>query len=253
MMIQFQARSEPRIREGVYGVDHFVEQDGSPEARLGEPSGPLEGRFAECSELGEDRAVALGESGENCPVESDSSYLTPGHAELSENRTGERMWSSMTAGRSSHWHRRCGHAGPPGPEQQLLGRARYLKSLGEAAGKPSLRALAEQLEAAHSETVQWISTVLAQEALGGPAASRATALQRAAGGVSKMVGLPPRVAREGGACPSHRDRRTDTQLSRDVCCSRMRRLGRRDRSAAGGRGRPETGQVGSNRGGYPAR
>lgn len=62
------------------------------------------------------------------------------------------------------------------------------------------------------------------------------------------VGCP-----RGGACPNHRDRRTDTQLSRDVCCSRMRRLGRRDRSAAGGRGRPETGRVGSNRGGYPAR
>lgn len=82
-------------------------------------------------------------------------------------------------------------------EQQLLGRARYLKSLGEAAGNPSVRALAGQLEAAHSETVDWISTVLAQEALGGPSALRATALQRAAGGVSKMVGLPLRVAREG--------------------------------------------------------
>ncbi|WP_028935659.1 hypothetical protein [Pseudonocardia spinosispora] len=82
-------------------------------------------------------------------------------------------------------------------EQQLLGRARYLKALGEAADSPSVRALAEQLEAAHTETVDWISTVLAEEALGGPAALRATPFQRVAGGVTKMVGLPLRVALEG--------------------------------------------------------
>lgn len=82
-------------------------------------------------------------------------------------------------------------------EQQLLGRARYLKSLGEAAGNQSVRELAEHLEAAHTETVEWINTVLAQEALGGPAALRATPFQRAAGGITKIVSLPLRVAREG--------------------------------------------------------
>ena len=82
-------------------------------------------------------------------------------------------------------------------EQQLLGRARYLKTLARTAGKPAVRALAEQLETAHSETVEWISTVLAEEAMGGPAALRATPLQRAAGGVTSVIGLPVRAAREG--------------------------------------------------------
>jgi hypothetical protein len=82
-------------------------------------------------------------------------------------------------------------------EQQLLGRAQYLKVLAEAAGKPSVRVLAEQLESAHSATVDWISTVLAEEALGGPAALRATPLQRATGGLTKVVSMPMRAAREG--------------------------------------------------------
>ena len=82
-------------------------------------------------------------------------------------------------------------------EQQLLGRARYLKALAEGGRKPAVRALAEQLETAHAETVEWISIVLAEEALGGPAALRATPLQRATGGVTKVIGLPVRAAREG--------------------------------------------------------
>jgi hypothetical protein len=82
-------------------------------------------------------------------------------------------------------------------EQQLLDRARYLKVLAEAAGKPSVRVLAEQLESAHSATVDWISTVLAEEALGGPAALRATPLQRATGGLTKVVSMPMRAVREG--------------------------------------------------------
>jgi hypothetical protein len=82
-------------------------------------------------------------------------------------------------------------------EQRLLGRARYLKTLAEADAKPAVRALAEQLETAHSATVEWISTVLDEEALGGPSALRATPLQRAAGGVTQVIGLPVRAAREG--------------------------------------------------------
>lgn len=82
-------------------------------------------------------------------------------------------------------------------EQRLLGRARYVKTLAEAADKPAVRALAEQLETAHSATVEWISTVLDEEALGGPSALRATPLQRAAGGVTQVIGLPVRAAREG--------------------------------------------------------
>jgi hypothetical protein len=82
-------------------------------------------------------------------------------------------------------------------EQQLLGRARYLKALADGAGNQGVRALAERLETAHSATVDWISTVLAEEALGGPTALRATPLQRVAGGVTNAIGLPVRAAWEG--------------------------------------------------------
>jgi hypothetical protein len=56
----------------------------------------------------------------------------------------------------------------------VLGRARYLKALAEAARRTDVRAVAERLQTAHSATVEWISTVLAEEALGGPAALRRT-------------------------------------------------------------------------------
>ncbi|HEY9417316.1 MAG TPA: ferritin-like domain-containing protein [Pseudonocardia sp.] len=81
-------------------------------------------------------------------------------------------------------------------EQQLQGRARYLKSLAEAAGRPSTKQLAERLEAAHTETIDWITIVLAEEALGGPAALRATPFQRFAGGATLVVNVPSRFARE---------------------------------------------------------
>jgi hypothetical protein len=82
-------------------------------------------------------------------------------------------------------------------EQRLLGRSRYLKALAEAANNAAVRRLAEELEVAHSATVEWISTVLAEEALGGPAALRATPMQRATGGFTRVVGIPARLARDG--------------------------------------------------------
>ena len=60
-------------------------------------------------------------------------------------------------------------------EHQLLDRARYIKVLAETAEEPRVLRLAERLITAHSATVEWLSTVLAEEALGGPAALRATA------------------------------------------------------------------------------
>lgn len=61
----------------------------------------------------------------------------------------------------------------------------------------SVQALAERLEAAHTETIEWINTVLAEEATGGPAALRATPLQRAAAGVTRALGLPVRLGWAG--------------------------------------------------------
>ncbi|MDT5168522.1 MAG: hypothetical protein QOD02_1849 [Mycobacterium sp.] len=75
-------------------------------------------------------------------------------------------------------------------EGQLLDRARYIKALAVAAQQSDIEDLATRLITAHSATVDWITTVLAEDALGGPAALRRTPLQAAAGSVVKLVNLP---------------------------------------------------------------
>lgn len=75
-------------------------------------------------------------------------------------------------------------------EQQLLGRAKYIKALATAADEPSVIALATRLITAHSATVEWLETLLAEDALGGPAALRRTPLQSAAGTAVKIVNAP---------------------------------------------------------------
>ncbi|OBB98516.1 hypothetical protein [Mycobacterium sp. 852002-40037_SCH5390672] len=75
-------------------------------------------------------------------------------------------------------------------ENQLLDRARYLKALAVAAGLSDVESLAARLITAHSATVAWLTTVLAEDALGGPAALRRTPLQAATGTAVKLVNLP---------------------------------------------------------------
>ncbi len=75
-------------------------------------------------------------------------------------------------------------------EDQLLDRSRYIKALAVAAKRPDVEELAVRLITAHSATVDWLTTVLAEDALGGPAALRRTPLQAAAGSVVKFVNLP---------------------------------------------------------------
>src|SRR5947208_8398166 len=77
-------------------------------------------------------------------------------------------------------------------EHQLLDRATYVKVLAEKAGEPKVRQLAEKLITAHEATVEWLTVVLAEEALGGPAALQATPLQKVAGGVARAVNAPVR-------------------------------------------------------------
>jgi hypothetical protein len=79
-------------------------------------------------------------------------------------------------------------------EHQLLDRATYVRVLAQRAGLPAVEALADDLVTAHTATVEWLTTVLAEEALGGPAALVPTPLQRVAGGVAHAVGLPTRFA-----------------------------------------------------------
>src|SRR3954454_11601773 len=75
-------------------------------------------------------------------------------------------------------------------EDQLLDRSRYIKALAVAAKRRDIEDLAERLITAHSATVNWLTTVLAEDALGGPAALRRTPLQAAAGTTVKLVNLP---------------------------------------------------------------
>lgn len=96
-------------------------------------------------------------------------------------------------------------------EHQLLDRARYLKVLAKAAELPRITKLADRLIVAHSATVDWLTTVLAEEALGGPAALASTPLQRAAGVATRTVNLPNRLAVEGVNRYVHTVQRTAEQ------------------------------------------
>jgi len=79
-------------------------------------------------------------------------------------------------------------------EHQLLDRATYLKALAEKAELPRVKALAERLITAHSATVEWLTVVLAEEALGGPAALVPTPFQRVAGSAVRVANAPVRFA-----------------------------------------------------------
>jgi hypothetical protein len=79
-------------------------------------------------------------------------------------------------------------------EHQLLDRATYVKVLAEKAELPKVRQLAEKLIKAHSATVEWLTVVLAEEALGGPAALVPTPLQRVAGAAANAAIAPYRFA-----------------------------------------------------------
>lgn len=82
-------------------------------------------------------------------------------------------------------------------EHQLRDRARYVRVLAERAGLTAVQDLADDLVEAHSATVDWLTTVLAEEALGGPSALVPTPLQRVAGGVVQAFTFPTRVAVRG--------------------------------------------------------
>jgi hypothetical protein len=75
-------------------------------------------------------------------------------------------------------------------EGQLLDRARYIKALAVAAKRSDVESLANRLITAHSATVDWLTTVLAEDALGGPAALRRTPLQVVTGLAVRMANWP---------------------------------------------------------------
>ena len=77
-------------------------------------------------------------------------------------------------------------------EHQLQDRARLLKALGSAAGRPSVVALADRLVDAHGATVRWLTVVLAEVALGGPPALRPTPVQTVVGAGLSLARIPGR-------------------------------------------------------------
>ena len=81
-------------------------------------------------------------------------------------------------------------------EHQLLDRARYVRVLARREHLSALEQLADDLVTAHTATVEWLTTVLAEDALGGVAALSPTPLQKVAGGVTRVVNLPTRFAVE---------------------------------------------------------
>src|SRR6476646_1129396 len=82
-------------------------------------------------------------------------------------------------------------------EHQLLDRARYIKFLAVAVGDKDIQNLAERLITAHVATVAWLTTVLAEDALGGPAALRRTPLQAATGAAVRLAYIPMSVSARG--------------------------------------------------------
>lgn len=75
-------------------------------------------------------------------------------------------------------------------EDQLLDRARYLKALAVGAHEPEIQKLADRLITAHAATVEWLTTVLAEDALGGPAALRRTPVQAVVRMAVRVVNMP---------------------------------------------------------------
>jgi hypothetical protein len=80
-------------------------------------------------------------------------------------------------------------------EHQLLDRAGYLEALAATAGNLDIQNLARRLQAAHQQTLEWITSVL-EEASGKPTKVRATPVQKAVGGLSSVVNYPSRRTAE---------------------------------------------------------
>jgi hypothetical protein len=77
-------------------------------------------------------------------------------------------------------------------EHQLRDRSRYVAALAGAADRTDVRELADDLVAAHTETVDWLSGVLADLGTGTPAALGASPLQQVAAQVTHVANAPAR-------------------------------------------------------------
>ena len=81
-------------------------------------------------------------------------------------------------------------------EHQLLDRAGYLEALAATAGNLDIQNLARRLQAAHQQTLEWITSVLVEEASGKPTKVRPTPVQKAVRRLTSVVILPARRTAE---------------------------------------------------------
>jgi len=81
-------------------------------------------------------------------------------------------------------------------EHQLLDRAGYLEALADTADHAATRNLARRLQAAHQQTINWITSVLVEEAAGEPTKVRPTPVQKAVRRLTSVVNYPTRRTAE---------------------------------------------------------
>lgn len=81
-------------------------------------------------------------------------------------------------------------------EHQLRDRVVFIRVLAEARNVSGVADLMRRLEAAHTETIEWIRLRLAEVAQGGPAALAPTAAQATVAAVARLATLPARQSAE---------------------------------------------------------
>ena len=81
-------------------------------------------------------------------------------------------------------------------EHQLLDRAGYVEALADTADHADTRNLARRLQGAHQETIDWITSVLVEEASGQPTKVRPTPVQKAVGRLTSIINYPTRRTAE---------------------------------------------------------
>lgn len=81
-------------------------------------------------------------------------------------------------------------------EHQLHDRSRRLKALAAAGSDRGAEQLSERLERAHAATIEWLTTVVAQDAMGGPSALAPTTLQRLVGVGLRTAAVPVSLTRD---------------------------------------------------------
>ena len=82
-------------------------------------------------------------------------------------------------------------------EHQLRDRAELIRMLAENTGKRELVRFADRLTKAHTETIDWIRTRLAEVAIGGPTALQPTPVQAGVGVVRRFAAFPVTQAARG--------------------------------------------------------